>query len=379
MKRTISLGLAACLCILTAAGLGAQQALAVGGRGPAGGLIFYDRGRGSEGWRYLEAAPEDLPGIQWYNGDSGGTGAKDEGVGSGRANTASIIRAYGPGDYAALACARCSQGGVQDWFLPSEDELRLMLDNLCRKGLGGFAASYYWSSTQRDASSAEGINFSLVARKDLGLKGGDYMVLSQDLIPRVRPVRQVADGGGPSASPVAVSLPAPPARPAPVVKEAYAVGETGPAGGTVFFDKGSREGGWRYLEAAPEDLAESWWSDGPYVSTGARGTAVGTGRANSAKIVKARAAAKNAAAACAAYSASGAKDWFLPSRDELELMFRNLYQKGLGGFAGSGYWSSSEDPENPSSMALYHGFLSGHQFGDDKNMGYHLIRPIRAF
>lgn len=34
---------------------------------------------------------------------------------------------------------------------------------------------------------------------------------------------------------------------------AYAIGDTGPAGGIVFYDKGEVTDGWRYLEAAPAE------------------------------------------------------------------------------------------------------------------------------
>jgi len=39
---------------------------------------------------------------------------------------------------------------------------------------------------------------------------------------------------------------------------------------------------------------------------------------------------------------NGYSDWYLPSRDELDLLFRNLKQKRLGGFSEGNYWSSSE-------------------------------------
>ncbi|GHU43467.1 hypothetical protein FACS1894190_14000 [Spirochaetia bacterium] len=37
----------------------------VGDKGPAGGIVFYDMGFTMNGWRYLEAAPADIPGV-WH-------------------------------------------------------------------------------------------------------------------------------------------------------------------------------------------------------------------------------------------------------------------------------------------------------------------------
>jgi len=52
--------------------------------------------------------------------------------------------------------------------------------------------------------------------------------------------------------------PATPAAPAPVPAEpalpAYKIGDTGPAGGLIFYDKGNNSSGWRYLEAGPVDI-----------------------------------------------------------------------------------------------------------------------------
>jgi hypothetical protein len=50
-----------------------------------------------------------------------------------------------------------------------------------------------------------------------------------------------------------------------------------------------------------------------------------------------------AARLCEAFTNNGYKDWFLPSQDELKLMYKNLNEKGLGSFINDWYWSSSHN------------------------------------
>lgn len=121
----------------------------VGSTGPSGGLIFYDKGIYSYGWRFLEAAPTDQStGIRWnvsYDGVLVSTGTA---IGSGQANTDAIVNAYGAGSYAAQMCNDLIVGSFDDWFLPSKNELDLMYDNLHAAGIGGFVFWYYWSSSE---------------------------------------------------------------------------------------------------------------------------------------------------------------------------------------------------------------------------------------
>jgi uncharacterized repeat protein (TIGR02543 family) len=132
-------------------------ALEVGGPGPAGGLVLYDKGSYSDGWRYMEAAP-----YGWFNGGADpeiqwgpiGTlvGGTSSGIGTGASNTDKIVTELGAGTYAAKVCADYSVtvNGVvyDDWFLPSKDELNLMYQNLHRQGKGGFSSGSYWSSSE---------------------------------------------------------------------------------------------------------------------------------------------------------------------------------------------------------------------------------------
>jgi hypothetical protein len=134
----------------------------VGGPGQAGGIVFHDKGTYSDGWRYLEVAPVST---EWEAKTWGGSGTLVGGLstalGTGGQNTVRIVARYGSsdpdlrkGDYAARLCADLSFGGYDDWYLPSKDELDLLYANLHRRGLGGFAESYYWSSSESDASKA---------------------------------------------------------------------------------------------------------------------------------------------------------------------------------------------------------------------------------
>jgi hypothetical protein len=157
-------------------------------------------------------------------------------------------------------------------------------------------------------------------------------------------------------------------------KKAFQVGDAGPAGGIVFYDKGNFIGGWRYLEAAPADIGPIQWAAGKstHVETGA---AVGSGKANTAAIVAAQGEGKYAAQLCQDLVSGGFDDWFLPSKDELNLMYKNLHKLGLGGFAPVSYWSSSQ---YSGSNAWNQMFTGGYQTNPLKIHAYS-VRAIREF
>jgi hypothetical protein len=128
-----------------------------------GGIIFYIDESGEHG---LVADTADLStGIRWYAGTYGTTQAKGDGPFSGEMNTAIIISSHvAIGDdgttYAARMCADLQKGGYSDWYLPSKEELSLMYSNLHQAGLGGFAADFYWSSSEFYNLNAWGLFFN---------------------------------------------------------------------------------------------------------------------------------------------------------------------------------------------------------------------------
>jgi hypothetical protein len=128
---------------------------------PSGCYVFYDAGAtiadaAYGDWRYLEAAPGDQGSSAW--GDysdtrvSGAIVTKTE-LGAGAANT-DFLRSFPTTGTAAKTCYNLVLAGYSDWFLPSREELNLMLLNLKQYSLGGFQAWYYWSSSESGVSTA---------------------------------------------------------------------------------------------------------------------------------------------------------------------------------------------------------------------------------
>jgi DUF1680 family protein len=164
----------------------------------------------------------------------------------------------------------------------------------------------------------------------------------------------------------------------------YALGDCGPAGGLIFhINPNYATDGWRYLEAAPVDQsAGARWGCFRTAIPGARGTATGSGRRNTADMLAACAERGTAADVCASYVLNGIRGWFLPSRDELALMYRNLKATGIGDFRDGGmadncqYWASSQQTAD---MADHIDFAdNGRLHYDDKDFPRR-VRAIRAF
>ncbi len=217
---------------------------------------------------------------------------------------------------------------VNDWYLPSLDELWAIRTELYMYGLGSLQADDYWSSTEIDALTAETVSmFS-------GGTGGQ----NKSNVRYVRAIRNFTSSN------------------------VLALRDAGTGGGLIFHIIDNFDGTYTYFEANVTDCADSAWSDiiDHEIGAAAQGTAIGTGQSNSTAIIN---------------QSYGESDWFLPSINELDQMYLNLKAYGVGGFTNNNYWSSTE--LNATSAFMF-SFNFGSSNSNLKSTTYY-VRACRVF
>jgi hypothetical protein len=168
----------------------------------------------------------------------------------------------------------------------------------------------------------------------------------------------------------------------PSTGDTHSIGESY-GGGIVFY---VYDGGKHGLIAASSDQSTGIrWYGGSFTNTRARADGVGAGFKNTAIIIANQGAVDGsafAATVCNEYSVTETVggittiygDWYLPSKHELNLLY--LQKTVVGGFADSGYWSSSEFVVDVG--AWFQNFNGGLQDVTFKDTTLR-VRAIRAF
>jgi len=159
----------------------------------------------------------------------------------------------------------------KDWFLPSQDLLKAMHDNLNAFGVGNFIDDNYWSSTETGASSVKKVLFLFG-----GIVGDAGKLLGTGVDNYIRPCRKFTAALG-----------------------AYSLRDTGPVGGLICYIDGTT-----YYESGLVDVGLTQaWSNITNVEIGAtaQGTIASTSQGNTTAIISQSGHTTSAAKLCNDY------------------------------------------------------------------------------
>ena len=144
-------------------------------------------------------------------------------------------------------------------------------------------------------------------------------------------------------------------------------------GGLIFYLDGTNFHG--LIAASGDQSTSAFWGCAGTTIAGSEGIAVGTGLSNTTAILANCPTAGIAAKICADLVLGGYSDWYLPSLDELTLMYSNLKLSGWGNFAAANYWSSTESSGTNSYLHSFTNGVTGSALKSNSNR----VRAIRTF
>ena len=169
----------------------------------------------------------------------------------------------------------------------------------------------------------------------------------------------------------------------------YRVGETGPAGGIIFYDQGSKKNGWRYMETKLKDI-DIVAPGGCYMTVNINtDSAIGTGLENTNKIIELCSESGISARVAKNFTLNNFKDWFLPSYYEIIELFNSnpnssspnkaqyvqFVQQGIPGY---GYQTSTfQGIVSQANMTFGNYWLQ--TWTNSGRNGNHYVRPVRRF
>jgi hypothetical protein len=405
-----------------------RQSCAVGGLcklgeiGPGGGVVFHDAGRMQWWGRYLEARVlTNGRGLPWSPGTPRSLYVHEDpsmvrrmrmdakAIGMGKVNTDAIVSDHGSGRYAAKFISDLVAGGKDDWHLPSKDELNALYTYRAKTSRPRMDTGPYWTSTEASRGYAwyqmfqDGTMFTDeygVGRIDSNKNTRRQPTHIGSSFPSER-YRLVAVRAFPKGTGVVPPVTDPKLTGKTCSEQGPCeVGDIGPAGGVIFYDAGRAKTWGRYLEAAPasveigglpwKKLSVNDRSRPVYrntATTSARlarviSKEIGMGMANTKAIVSTYRKGRYAARYAHNLVVNGYDDWFLPSADELDVMYNVLQtsRHKMDIFVLRFYWSSSEYDFN---NAWTQSMRAGQQFDREKWLrsprDILWVRPIRAF
>ena len=330
----------------------------VGDIGPRGGIVYYDAGSMQWWGRFLEAKTTSTPanGI-WGARLTIGSPAVLKQLGMGFRNTLYMYR-----DESSVVRRLANSALSGGFYLPSKDELDALYNYWKISGDTRlyYSAAQMWTSTEASATFAwyqlfqDGTQFTDangIMRKWTGNKnrlkspvhvGSNFPETPYHVI-GVRAFPNYGTGGDPIQSVTATTsnVNCSNGGAATVCN----VGDIGPGGGIVFYDAGKKEYWGRYLEIAPqscEGVRYPWRpsNNNKTIYKDAQGKTaatwrllakgIGMGRFNTRAITNNLGKGIYAAKYAEDLVCNGRNDWFLPSKDELDVAYTRLAQNRVG-------------------------------------------------
>ena len=339
-----------------------------------GGVIAYilqpgDPGYDAGGQSGFVATIADITSSPW--GCQGTIiGAVGTEIGTGNQNTIDIMSGCVTTVIAARMCGDLDQGGYQDWYLPSKDELNKLYLN--KDAIGGFTIpGWHWSSSETDITNAN------AQRIDSGTQSSTFYKDAQISVRAVRsfstvPTTTTTTTEAPTTTTTTTEAP----TTTTTTTVVYSIGDSALGGkiayilqpGDTGYDAGVQHG----LVATNGLISQLsiWGCAETSISTG---TAIGTGNQNTINILAGCETAGIAARVCDNLDEGGYQDWYLPSRDELYKLYLN--KTAIGSITNGNYWTSSQE-NSTYAWRLYGG--NGSIYDMHKNATI-AVRGVRSF
>ncbi|XZF14807.1 hypothetical protein ACTHGU_01605 [Chitinophagaceae bacterium MMS25-I14] len=241
-------------------------------------------------------------------------------------------------------------------------------------GLHGFVFSTYHNPERNSSSSTDLWNYTSGGNGNYSMTIEDASAalppLQQNTVYYARAYAEVYDAGS--------------SQPQTIYGDEVSfktTGYYGPSNGYVFYDKGETSNGWRYMEAAPVDVnyysnnITSWGCSGQIITQ--TYPDLGSGAANTARIISTCSDADCAARICSNYTTNNNHGWFLPSTNEAKFLVRALYSLGVIPTYSS-YWTSSELNTGGATIVIVDGQGQITTQAESKS-NYNNVRPVRRY
>jgi len=271
-----------------------QSSVKIGDIGPGGGLVFYIEG--NRAWECSEVLGE-----------------------RNRSEAIDLCREY-------------RGGGYDDWYLPSEDKLNYIYQNLRKSGK--ISSNSWFITSSKSRFSVFRQRFSDGYQSDITeswyicavLAIRSFTVETKTLIEKDVKKEQSKTNNEIGSENIEKAD----------KNKKYKIGDIGPGGGLVFYIEGNR------AYECSEILGKENWSE--------------------------------AKALCSKYHGGGYNDWYLPNKDELNQIYQNLRRTEK--ISGDNlFWSSSNYDYN---FPCIQGFTDGYQGFSHKDFTYS-VRAVRSF